>query len=440
MKLKFGERLAFGLGDAGCNFVWSTMSFFLMVYLTDSVGLAAATVGTITFVARLLDGFTDLSMGVIIDKTDSKAGKARPWILRSAPFLSLGLVALFNVPMGLSYGGKVVYVTFAYIFVTAFAYTAANLSYSTLLALISDDQNERTIVTTFRFICTTITVIFLSMATPRLLVFMSISQIAILFAIFAFCLLLVTYLFTRERVKMPSKEVKKTNSENIKILLKNKYFWRVTLLFVTVYATNGLIQSSGMYFAKDVLGDAKIFGTITLLNSIPALLIMFFMPMGVKRFGKWKLMMAGIGLQVIGNLLVLVGISNPSLLYLGVIIRGFGNTPIIIGLFAIVADIVDYGEYVTNERVEGLTFSATSFGMKVGSGLGTALVGWLLAIGQYSSGTGVQSDYTVHFIAGIYTFVPIFILVISLIILSSMNLDKFYKKMMEELKARRSIS
>lgn len=440
MKLSFGEKVAFGLGDAGCNFVWSTMSFFLMVYLTDSVGLAAATVGTIIFVSRLLDGITDLTMGAIIDKTNTPAGKARPWILRSAPFLSLGLIALFNVPMSLSYTGKVIYVSIAYIFVAAFAYTAANLSYSTLLSLISDDQNERTTATTYRFICTSITVILISMITPRLVQYISISTIAIIYGIFAFCLLLVTYFFTKERVITDGKSKERSNKENIKLLFKNKYFIRITLLFVTIYSANGLIQSSGIYFAKDVLGDAKIFGTITLLNSLPPIIIMFFLPSVVRKFGKWKLMMVGLSLEIVGTLIIALSLSIPAALYLGVIVRGVGNTPIIIGLFAIVADIVDYGEWKTGERIEGLTFSATSFGMKVGSGLGTAMVGWLLALGQYASGATVQSEYTIHFISGIYILGPIAIFAISGIILSTLNLDKIYDKIITDLTLKRKNS
>ena len=101
-KVKLGEKLAFAMGDVGCNFIWTVVGSFLTMYYTDSVGITAGVVGTIMLVTRILDGFSDLGMGAIIDRTHTRWGKARPWILRTAPLMAIGLILLFSVPSSLS--------------------------------------------------------------------------------------------------------------------------------------------------------------------------------------------------------------------------------------------------------------------------------------------------------------------------------------------------
>lgn len=160
------ERLAYALGDVGCNFVWSVIASFLILYYTDSVGISAAVVGTLMLVTRLLDGFTDLGFGVILDKTKSKHGRARPWVLWSTPMMAIGLILLFSVPDFLSMNGKIVYAYATYIFLAAFAYTASNLSYNTLLSYMTTDQPSRISANSYRFLMTALLVIVLSYCIP----------------------------------------------------------------------------------------------------------------------------------------------------------------------------------------------------------------------------------------------------------------------------------
>ena len=131
-KVPFPEKIAYGLGDAGCNFVWTTVGMFLTLYYTDSVGIAAGVVGTIMMLTRLLDGVSDLVMGTIVDHTHTRWGKARPWVGLMAPFMGLGLIFLFNVPTSLSDTGKIAYASVTYVLLAVVIYTACNLSYGTL--------------------------------------------------------------------------------------------------------------------------------------------------------------------------------------------------------------------------------------------------------------------------------------------------------------------
>ena len=153
-KVPFGEKIAYGLGDAGCNFIWTTVGMFLTVYYTDKVGISAAIVGTIMLLTRLLDGVSDLVMGNIVDHTHTRWGKARPWVGLMAPLMGLGLILLFNVPGGLSGGGKVAYASITYVLLAVVIYTACNLSYGTMMSYMAPDQQDRTVLSSVRFFCT----------------------------------------------------------------------------------------------------------------------------------------------------------------------------------------------------------------------------------------------------------------------------------------------
>src|SRR5690625_515223 len=126
------EKLTFGLGDFGANYSWTFIASFITIYLTDTVGISAAIIGTIILVARVFDGFTDLFMGTLIDNTNSKMGKAKPWVFWTAPILGILTFMLFNVPGFLGQTGKIVYVFLVYMLISAVFYTANNVAYSSL--------------------------------------------------------------------------------------------------------------------------------------------------------------------------------------------------------------------------------------------------------------------------------------------------------------------
>ena len=142
-KISFWERISYGCGDLGCNIIYSAMSSFLLFYYTDYVNVSAVTIGTIMLLSRIFDGVTDLVMGIIVDRTKSRYGKCRPWILRmSIPFALAGIL-LFSVPPGLGETTKLVYIFITYNLVSSVIYTAINVPYATLNSLITQDQYER---------------------------------------------------------------------------------------------------------------------------------------------------------------------------------------------------------------------------------------------------------------------------------------------------------
>ena len=199
-KISLGEKLAFGAGDCGCNFVWNVLALFMTIYYTDSVMISAAAVGGIMLASRIFDGISDLVMGAILDKTKTRWGRARPWILWSAPFMAIALILTFSVP-DISETGKVIYAFCTYFFLTVIVYTASNLPYNALLSFITDDQKERTSLSSIRFFMVNFLVIILSFVTPPAAKALGWFGITTIYGIIAMCCLLITFFFCKERVE-----------------------------------------------------------------------------------------------------------------------------------------------------------------------------------------------------------------------------------------------
>lgn len=438
-KLSWKEKLAFGMGDVGCNFVWTTVSSFLTLYYTDSVGISAAAAGTIMLLSRLLDGLTDLGFGTILDRTNTKWGKARPWILWSTPMMMIGLVLLFHVPAGFSMSGKVAYAGITYVFLAAFAYTASNLSYNALLSLMTNDQQERTTASTIRFFCTILVAIVIASATMPLVGKVGWTATSIIYAVLAGICFMITFLGTKERnaEMQENKKEEVSVSKGFLLLFKNRYFYSISLLFVVNYLWQGISSGLGIYFARDVMGNENVFGLFSLCTMVPMVVGLPVFPLLAGKFGKWKCMMAGCIISILGSIVLFINPTNIVVVLTGLAIKGIGTVPNTAGLFALVADGVVYGEWKNGVRQDGLFNSVTSFGMKVGTGLGTAMVGWGLAFGKYDGTLSVQTAETVNVIKLLYIGAPLISMILALICLGFSNLDKIYPTMMHDLEERK---
>lgn len=439
-KVSFKEKLAYGLGDAGCNFVWTVMGSFLTLYYTDSVGISAGIIGTIMLLARLLDGFTDIGMGFVIDRTNTKMGKARPWVILTAPLMAIGMVLVFNVPSSLSNSGKIAYISITYILVAVVIYTACNLAYCTLLSLITPNQKERTSLSTIRFVCTMIATLVISYETMNVVGKFGWGGMSIIFGIVCMLLLMITFFGTKE-TNIEDISEKKENvkiGQGFKLLFQNKYFIFAALLFVINYAAIGSSMGISIYYAKDVLGNMGIYGTMMLAGSLPVLLGLFLFPWFASKFGKWKCLVVGYIFQMIGYIMIFLMPTNITVILIALAIKGIGGIPHTAGMFAFIADVADYSEWKTGVRIDGLIYSAVSFGMKVGAGLGGAIVGWGLSLGNYNPSEVVQSESALQAIKTLYTSIPLALIAVGMIFLLMANLDKLYPTIIKDLEARRN--
>lgn len=443
-RLSLKERIGYGLGDFSCNIIYIAMTAYLLFYYTDYAKVSAGAVGIIMLISRIFDGVSDIFMGSIVDNTHTEKGKARPWILRMAfPFAISGIL-LFSVPQSWSTAMKYVYIFVTYNLTSTVVYTAINVPYSSLNALMTQDPYERSVLAIFRNLLATLGTFVINSFTLSLVEYFgneasSWTKTFILFGCIAALGFILTYKWTKERVK----PVNKNKSENIKLsvglkaLTKNKYWIMMTGILCLLFINMALQFGSSVYFAQSVLGDKNIAQTMNGVMNISQIVFMFVVANFVKRIGKKNSMFIGLILQTIG-VLILVFVKNTNIVtYISSIIRGIGGSFSGAVMWAMVSDTVDYGEWKTGFRMEGLTNSASSFGYKVGNGVGTALLGAILNIGGYVGGQAIQSDAAVKSIHTAFWVLPTIITIAILVILVFYKLDKEFGGIINDLNKRR---
>lgn len=437
------ERLAFGIGDYGTNLTYTLMVTFLAYFYTDVVGISALLIGSLMFFARVLDGLICIFVGIRIDKTSSRLGKARPWVLWTAVPFGLAAFLMATVPT-ISYPLKVAYVCVTYLLANIF-FTANNIAYGSLLALITRDTYQRGILSVFRKGLSTCGSLTVGVLTLPLVAFFGNSHTSwvIVFGILGFftalCLLL-TALGTKERVTPVSKD----NSQRITArlvmhsMLANRYWMMIFFYLLITFTSLTALSSVGVYYSKYILSDVSLIAYISMAQYIPGLLTLLIIPFLLKKLGKRRLAMTGLLVCCIAYLIPLLGKQDAVLVIISTIVRSIGFCGIGATMFALLADTIDYGEWRSGLRIEGILFSAGTLGQTLGMGLGTASVGWILgAAGFISGGKGPQSETVVHTIEFLFIWFPLLLAVMNLIILWFYRLDSFYETVARDLSAGR---
>ncbi|WP_144018998.1 MFS transporter [Demequina sp. NBRC 110056] len=446
--VRLKEKLAYGVGDMGQSLVTSTVAAFALFYFTNVAGIGAAIAGTILLIGQLLNGVTDFVIGVLIDKTSTRWGKLRPWILFTAIPMGAVYVGIFTVPTGLNDTGKVVWSIIMYSLLMAVFYTAANVAYGALVSVISADTKTRVSLSTFRFFASILTSLVASTATLPLVEALGNDQAAWtstagIYAVIAVTTALVVFTGTRERVvtndssrvgpKVPARTMLRT-------LFRNRYFLWATVLFIMVNGLNGFIAAGAVYFANDVLGDATLYGLLAIASLLPTVAGIPLMPTLMGKFGRRPVMFVGFGLTVFGTAVVAIAPDSLPVLLVGLAIRGLGLVPFAVGSMPLLAEIADYGEWKYGLRLEGLTFSVSSLGFKIGTGLSAAVVGWLLAWGGYDAAASTQGESARLAITAAYVYLPLVAGVLAIVVFLFLNVDRHRPQVEAHLEATSAAS
>lgn len=440
-KIRLREKIGYGFGDLASNLVFTAMTTFLTYFYTDVAGVTAATVGTILLISRILDGVIDIGMGVVMDKTKSKHGKARPWLLWMAIPFAISAVLLFIMP-DLGTTGKIIYIFITYNLVNII-YTSINIPYGALNSLITQDQYERSVLNIFRMLMAMIGAIVVSTVTTPIVEALGDGRQGwqytfMIYGAIAAVLFFVTFRSTKERVK-PSNAASGADKVPVKVgvkaLFRNKYWAIMVLVMIVMFTSQGL-NGVSIYYAEYVLGDKDLVGTLTMVSFLPLLVGMAFLAPVIKRFGKRNAMLFGSVIGLIGTGIMMLGPESLNIIMIGSIVKGLGMAPVAASGFAMLADTIEYGEWKSGVRTEGLVYSAGSFGTKVGSGIGAGVLGWVLALGGYVGDQATQSAEAVSSIKALFIYIPFVLVVLQLILLLFYKLDKEYPAIMRELKAR----
>ena len=423
------------------------MSAFLLFYYTDYAGVSAMAVGTIMMISRVFDGISDIIMGVIVDRTHSRFGKARPWILRMCIPFAISGILMFSVPASWSSTPKLVYVFITYNLVSTVIYTAINVPYSALNALMTQDPYERSVLSIFRNLLATAGTLTINTFTLPLVEYFGNNASAwtktfVVFGFVSIAAFLCTFFGTKERVRANETGEQKVEENvpfvtGIKALFQNKYWIMMTgmlALFFLMYSVNG---GATVYYAKDILGDKNLVSTINGIFNIVQILGMFFIAMLVKKFGKRNVFSLGLILDIIGMLVLNFSGGSMPIIVVSSVIRGIGNACGGATMWAMVSDTIDYGEWKTGYRTEGLVNSACSFGYKIGNGIGSALLGVILEVGGYVGNAAAQTASALTSIKICFVWIPIAVYVCGLIIMKFYHLDKEFDGILADLKARK---
>lgn len=446
MKISMREKISYGVGDFGSNLIWSTMSSFVLYYYTNIAGLAAGLLGTLFLISRVFDAVIDLGVGFVIDRTHTKMGKARPWLFGVSVPLAISLVLVFTIPTGLSTNGKLIYIFIVYN-VLAALYSFSNISYNTMLSLIAEEQEDRTLMNSLRFIFAIGGVLFISYLTMPLVSKFGGGQkgwtlMAAAYGVLYFLINLIPSFGTKEKnFGQPADTEKKYEkiplSKSLKLLFANKY-WVILVVFFIINFINGGISGVGTFFAIDVLKNPAMIGTLGMASMLPVIIGLFFAPAVINKLGgKRKAAIIGLVVSMIGMIPTLLIPTNASVILVCFVIKSLGTVPLTASMYAFTADVVEYGEWKTGTRVEGMTYSAVSFGIKLGTGIGAAIQGWLLAFGGYVNGAASQSDLAKNMITAMYIYIPFALTSVTLILLYMLKIDDIYPQIMADLKARR---
>jgi GPH family glycoside/pentoside/hexuronide:cation symporter len=441
-RLSVKEKIGYGLGDTAANFIFQTMIVFQLSFYTDTYGLAAAAAGTLFMVVRVWDAVFDPLMGLIADRTNTRWGKFRPWILwTAAPFGLMGVLTFMTPDFGPS--GKLIYAYVTYILLMM-VYSANNLPYSALTGVITGDIRERTSLSSYRFVCAMLGAFVVQcLALPMVKYFghgdnaRGYRTTMGLLSLVAVGLFVVTFLTVRERIQ-PDPGQKSPTLRDFAGLARNGPWIALFALTVLIFVGYTMRAGAMVYYFKYFVGQEDLFSVFNVCGLAAVIIgIVFSTPLAV-RFGKRELYIVSLFLSaVFMSVFLVIPAHAVGLMFAVEVLRQltYGlTTPL---LWVMMADVADYGEWTTGRRATGIVYSALVFGLKVGLGLGGGIGGWVLARYGYVP-NAAQSPHAllgIRLTASVLAATPYFLGVVCLL---------FYKigkqlniQMTEELAERR---
>ena len=409
MMLTIKEKIAYGLGDTASNIIFQTVMMFLLLFYTDVVGLSPAVVGVLFLVVRIFDAITDPLMGALADKTTSKWGQFRPYLLWLAlPFALISILA-FSTPQ-LSGSSKIIYAFVTYTLLML-AYTAINIPYCALGGVLSADTKERVSVQSYRFVFGMLGGVIVASCTMPLVEYFGQGDSAkgyqmtmIAMSSLGFILFLLCFLGTKERISPPIES--SSFKDSMASLWRNDQ-WRILCIAAFFLLTGQVLKFSlAVYYVKYFLGREDLITAFMTAGVIASMVGCALAQPLAKRVCKIK---AYIWLQTISAVVCalsyFIGSEQIELAFAAFIIWKFFldmATPL---LWAKMADTIDYGHHKTGIRITGLVYSGVIFFIKFGVAIGGALAGWLLAFYGYQADTA-QTEATQNGILLSFTLFP----------------------------------
>ncbi len=437
---KWGKRIGYGIGDLGCNLVFSTMASYLMVFYTDVFGITAAAAGTMMLVTKFIDALTDTGMGLIVDRTHTKWGQGRPYfVLGAIPFAVFTFMTFYIPDFGSR--GKLIWAYVTYCLLCT-AYTVVNIPLNTIVPRLTSDVNERNILVSTRMVCAMAgTAIVMTITAPLVKFFGGGNEAKgylvtmTIYGIVAMLIFFVTFASTKEVVPPAVEQHKTSLRESLKGLTGQA--WILFLLNLFYFSLYVVRNTTVLYYFKYNLGRSEwlsLVGILGILSGLPMLLVL---PALEKKYSKRSLMFVSAALYIAGDLLIFVGKNSAACLLVGLVVTGLGIYGIFGVTFAMQPDVIDYSEYKKNSSIAGLIAAFQGFFVKGGMGLTSFIIGAFLKKGGYVA-NAVQSEQALSCIEICFIWIPVVLCLIIAGLTYFYKLDPIREEMTEELDQRRN--
>lgn len=445
--LKWYNKLGYGSGDLAGNMVYAFLSSFVMLYLTNTVGLNPGIIGTLIMVSKLFDGVSDIFFGTMIDKTKSKLGKARPWMLYAYIGCAVTLVANFAIPASLGRTAQYAWFFIAYTMLNAVFFTANNIAYASLVTFCTRNSKERVEMGSFRFIFAFSTSLIIQSVTVQFVRALgngasAWKTVAIIYAVIGLIentisVFSIKELPEEELAKDKDQEEKYSLIEAAKLLVSNKYYLMICGTYVCQQIYTAMLNM-GIYYMIYILKNEDLYSVFSWAINIPVIIAMCITPMLVERMkGLYRMNLAGYILGTAGRVGVIIAgyMGSVPLMIAFTAVAALGMAPWQGDMGAVVASCSEYTWLTKGKHIDGTMYSCTSFGTKIGGGIGVALCGWLLDISGFVKTSAVQPTSCINMLHVMYLWIPMLLSLCITFIMSRMNVEGANEKLRAQMES-----
>lgn len=447
--LRISTGIAYGCGDTACNIVFGMVNTLLTLFYTDYIGIPVVTIGMVLLISRVLDGIFSLIMGILTDKTHTRWGRTRPWILWTTVPYCISAVAIFTIPQTTA-TLQFWYIFIAYNLCTTLFYNMINVPYGTLASLMTRSVRNRDLLSVFRAAMGPIgRILSVTLTMPIVKLFGDTQESWIIamgiWAAIGLVMLLICFFRCKETVQVKATHTEHpTMGKSIRALISNQYFWAVLILWAVTCVHITLVGTSLPYYCKYLLGnDTWMYSVLYLTETVILIGGAFCCPLLLRRFNKRTLALAGCILVVIAHATLMLHPLSFPMVMVTLIIRACGQVPLTTLIFSMIGDAIEFGHWKSNLRQEALIIGGGTLGYKVGTGVCSAIITKLMDASGYISsaaGTVSQPASALHMIQWIYLLGPLILWGAAIVVLVLYKLDKIYPRIMAELSERESAS
>lgn len=441
--LPWREKLSYGIADMGFNFFWTNISTFLLIFYTDVFGLTAGAAASMMFIIKIVNAFTDPMIGAAADRTSTRWGKFRPYLIWGALPLAGAAVLTYTTP-DLSHGGKTVWAYATYLLMMV-CYTCVNIPYNALSGVMSSDPQQRSSINGLRFIFAFAGSTLVTATTPWLVATFGAGDAKrgwqltmVVWGLAAACLFAVTFFNTRERIAPPPGQ-KNDLMQDMRDLTRNGPWVVLFFLALIIMVTITLRGTTAAYYFKYYVGRPELIASFIPAYMIAASVGAALTPLMTRFVDKKRLMIILMSLTtVLSCAFFFIPKDQVALMYALQVAMGFVLGPKSPLAFSMYADTADYNEWRTGRRATGITFAAATFSQKLGTAVAVGVIGSIFtALGYVPNAT--QSAGSQEGIVWLMSFIPAMFSLLAVVCMLFYHLDgKKLVQVQAELLARKA--